>query len=387
MSNLFPARNVSPQSQEWAAAVERRINLLEGATVRTGGQVAQWAPVVGSAAALADRVDTALLLGQSAVSKTDDTITWSESRPLSPAEDGSVANPDVPTNPDATWFVYEGDRSNVKEVWRWRPPTLTDGDFYGEWVQQKWGTATLGEGAVDLANLSASLQGDLGAVAGLEGRLQAAEQSYAAFKADVEQTVSDLQSQVAGATGKVIVSPLEPQGADRAAGNLWVNTANGGSAPYAYNADTDQWFPVSDPKAVEAAAAAAQAVQRAQAALDRVQAAEDMAAAARLAATRAQETADGKNQVFYTAEKPSLSGRVQGDLWFDTDDAHKAYVYDASAQDFVALEIAAAADVRRVADAFRTVEADVMHAPYPPDGGVPGRSLWLSPDGKLFRKK
>ena len=88
MSNLFPARNVSPQSQEWAA-------------------------VVGSAAALADRVDTALLLGQSAVSKTDDTVTWSESRPLSPAEDGSVANPDVPTNPDATWFVYEGVRSTV----------------------------------------------------------------------------------------------------------------------------------------------------------------------------------------------------------------------------------------------------------------------------------
>lgn len=385
--SIFPARNLSPESQAWAAMVEKRLLAVESGVQSTAQRTTEWAPAIGSIASLREEVSDAQLLGMAASNKTDDTVTWSESRPLSPKDDGSVENPDIPANPDSTWFVYEGSKENVKEVWRWVPPTFEDGDIQGEWVQQKWGTDTLGEGAVDLRNLSASLQGDLGAVAGLEDRLRASEEAYRQFKTQVEQSVSDLQDLVAGATGKVIVSPTEPQGADRAAGNLWVNTANGGSAPYAYDAVQDQWFPVNDPKAVEAAAAAAAASKKAQEALAKAQAQEDLVAAATLAATNAQNTANEKNSIFYTPEKPTLSGRKAGDLWFDTDDKYEMYSYDPVVQDFVKVTPVVDVDAKEIADKFKKTYGAVISSPYPPDEGVVGTSMWRAPDGKIFVKQ
>lgn len=385
--NIFPARNLSPESQAWAAMVEKRLLSVESGVHSTSQKTTAWAPAIGEIASLRNEVSDAVALGMAASSKTDDTVTWSESRPLSPKDDGSVENPDIPSNPDSTWFVYEGSKENVKEVWRWVPPTFEDGDVQGEWAQQKWGTDTLGEGAVDLKNLSASLQGDLGAVAGLEGRLQASEQAYQAFKTEVNQSLQDLQGLVSGATGKVIVSPTEPQGADRAAGNLWINTANGGSSPYAYDEVAGQWFPVTDPKAVEAAAAAVAATQKAQEALDRVQAQEDLVTAATLAATNAQKTADGKNSIFYTAEKPTLADRKAGDLWFDTDDGYEMYSYDPVAQDFIKVTPVADVDIKEIADKFKASYGAIIASPYPPDDGVVGTSMWRAPDGKIFVKQ
>ena len=45
-------------------------------------------------------------------------------------------------------------------------------------------------------------------------------------------------------------------------------------------------------------------------------------------ATTAKQTADGKNVVFYQASQPSTTGRVKGDLWFDTDDGYKMYCFN-----------------------------------------------------------
>lgn len=45
-------------------------------------------------------------------------------------------------------------------------------------------------------------------------------------------------------------------------------------------------------------------------------------------ATTAKQTADGKNVVFYQASQPSTSGRIKGDLWFDTDDGNKMYCFN-----------------------------------------------------------
>lgn len=51
------------------------------------------------------------------------------------------------------------------------------------------------------------------------------------------------------------------------------------------------------------------------------------AAAAAAAASAAQTTANGKNTVFYQTTAP-VSGMVADDLWYDTDDNYKLYVYN-----------------------------------------------------------
>lgn len=54
-------------------------------------------------------------------------------------------------------------------------------------------------------------------------------------------------------------------------------------------------------------------------------------ATAQAAAVAAQTTADGKNKIFYQTAAPSTSGRLTGDLWFDTDDGYKPYVFNGTA--------------------------------------------------------
>jgi phage minor structural protein len=50
-------------------------------------------------------------------------------------------------------------------------------------------------------------------------------------------------------------------------------------------------------------------------------------------AQNAQQTADGKNTVFYQSTKPSLMGRKEGDLWFKSDEGYKPFRFNGS--DFV----------------------------------------------------
>lgn len=49
------------------------------------------------------------------------------------------------------------------------------------------------------------------------------------------------------------------------------------------------------------------------------------------AASNAQDTADGKNTVFYQISKPSTSNRKINDIWFDTDDGNAMYYWSGSA--------------------------------------------------------
>jgi hypothetical protein len=60
-------------------------------------------------------------------------------------------------------------------------------------------------------------------------------------------------------------------------------------------------------------------------------------AAAASAATAAQTTADGKNSVYRQDAQPTGGTYVSGDLWFDTDDNNKIYRYSGSA--WVALQL------------------------------------------------
>ena len=48
---------------------------------------------------------------------------------------------------------------------------------------------------------------------------------------------------------------------------------------------------------------------------------------AAIEANTAYETADGKNSVFYSSSPPTVTGRKDGDLWFDTDDHNKLYTF------------------------------------------------------------
>lgn len=48
---------------------------------------------------------------------------------------------------------------------------------------------------------------------------------------------------------------------------------------------------------------------------------------AAMEANTAYETANGKNSVFYSTSPPSVTGRKDGDLWFDTDDHNKLYTF------------------------------------------------------------
>ena len=120
-----------------------------------------------------------------------------------------------------------------------------------------------------------------------------------------------------------------------------MSTAGGKTALYVFDGDQNAWVAVEGEEAAQAAAAAAEAQHKALEALTKAQAVEDLATAAKLAAERAQKSADGKNTIFYQSIKPTLNGRVEGDLWYDTDDNYKMYRYSAFADDFIEAGVAA----------------------------------------------
>lgn len=391
-ASIFPASNLSPQAQEWRAAVERRVSLLEergaSSAAETRRVMGRFGAAIGSIDGMESRVEDLAALSQAANAMADDAVSWHEAPPVSPGP--GVENPDVPVNQNATWYVCElspgggVDRDRVKEVWRWSPPGVDD-DADGKWVQQRWGTDTLGEGAVDYKHLAAAAKGDLEAAKALKGRVDTLAASYEETKSDLEKAKKDLANVVAGAKD-VIISDTEPTGADRKPGNLWVSTAGGVTKLYVFDGDQNAWVAVKGDDAAAAAQAAAEAQKKAKEALDKAQAVEDMATAAKLAAERAQKSADGKNRVFYQPDKPSLNGRNDGDLWFDTDDGYKMYVYNAAAQDFVNCTPKASVDVSKVMETFTEQSSNILPGNYPPDGGTINKSVWVAPDGRVFKK-
>lgn len=346
-ASVFPASNLAPQAQEWRAAVERRVSILEERdTSRDARRImSRWGATLGAASTLDEKLDDLATLAGAASAKSDDALSWHEVPPVSPGP--GVDNPDIPVNPNATWYVCElspggvgVDKDRVKEVWQWNAPGTESGGQMGKWVQQRWGTDTLGEGAVDYKNLAAAARGDLEAAKALKGRVDTLSASYEQTKADLEQAKKDVAKAVAGAKD-VIISDTEPTGADRKPGNLWVSTAGGTTKLYVFDGDKNAWVLVEGDDAAQAAAAAAEAQKKAKEALDKAQAVEDIATAAKLAAQRAQASADGKNTIFYQANKPTLNGRTEGDLWYDTDDGYKMYRYYAQVDDFVVASIGA----------------------------------------------
>lgn len=347
-ASIFPASNLSPQAQEWRAAVERRVSLLEergtSSAAETRRVMGRFGAAIGSIDGMENRMEDLAALSQAANAMADDAVSWHEAPPVSPGP--GVENPDVPVNQNATWYVCElspggdVDRDRVKEVWRWSPPGVDD-DADGKWVQQRWGTDTLGEGAVDYKHLAAAAKGDLEAAKALKGRFDTLSASYEQTKADLEQAKTDLKKFSANAKD-VIISDTEPTGADRKPGNLWVSTAGGTTKLYVFDGTANAWVAVKGDDAAAAAAAAAEAQKKAKEALDKAQAVEDMATAAKLAAERAQKSADGKNTIFYQANKPSLNGRNDGDLWYDTDDNYRMYRFRAGVEDFIEAGVSAA---------------------------------------------
>ena len=420
----FPASNLPASQQAWRVKVEKRLQAVGDVAASSQSEAARavgrWSAYTGQIDTLSSRVDSAQSQAQSVAEVAYDSVTWSLDRPVSPADDGSVAGADVPRNPDATWFVYEDKRladgrteRQVKETWRWVPPTYLDGDTSGEWVQQRFGTATLGSEAIDLSNLNKALSDNISEAAGAVDELKQSAQQALEAAQSAEQAAKEAKkaandaAQGAGADGHTIVSPTEPQGADRKPGNLWINTANGKAEPYMFDAASDTWKPIDTQAARDAAQKALEADQKAQRALDAANSASDKALAAELAAQRAQQAANGKNRIFYTKDKPTLDGRVAGDMWFDTDDNYKAHIYDPAAQDFVVLEfgVDTSALEARVGEVEQKVEKAQQEAlksleqalsatgekrlftgPFPLDEGDVG-DYWIAPDGALYRLK
>ena len=411
---ISASKNLPPAAQPWATEIENRLRAAEDAnrvTANASNRINNsFAPQLAQVSSLVDTVSNAVSTASTATEIASDANVWETRRPVSPRDDGSSVDFDLPKNAASTWYVVKPGTDEILEVWRWRPPTgevldQSTGarDLAGEWYQQKWGTDTLGEGAVDLSNLAASVSGDLTAatqaVQDLKKRADDTAAQYAEDQVTFKDALADLQA-LAGSKGRVIVSSTQPSGADNVEGNLWINTKDGGSAAYRYDGASNTWVAVESEVAIAAAAAVTKAQADAAKALSQSQDAQDKATAAELAAANAQSSANGKNSIFYTPSKPTLTGRIAGDLWFDTDDNYKSYVYDVEKQDFVNLPIAAdtselderldavesglAGQVRAVTSAITTVQSSVVHSQYPPDTGVVGKSVWVAPDGRMF---
>jgi hypothetical protein len=83
-------------------------------------------------------------------------------------------------------------------------------------------------------------------------------------------------------------------------------------------------------------------------------------AAAAAAATAAQSTADGKNKVYRQDAEPSGGTYVSGDIWFDTDDNNKIYRYSGTAWVAVQLGGNALANISANSITTGTIDASVI---------------------------
>ena len=171
MAEAFTSdRNLPKSAQPWAAEVERRLKAVEdaaGEADRSRGvlstTVASWAPIIAQVPEVQAAASTAVATAPAALSAANTANVWSPRRPLNEQDPDTLEGPDEPVNENATWYVFQDAVTNIVEVWRWRAPTyeidettgLVDGDGY--WYQQKWGTDTIGDGAVGEAQLQPSL--------------------------------------------------------------------------------------------------------------------------------------------------------------------------------------------------------------------------------------
>jgi hypothetical protein len=123
-------------------------------------------------------------------------------------------------------------------------------------------------------------------------------------------------------------------------------------------------------------------------------AAADAAAAAATAAGNAQSTANTKITVFVQASPPALTGRTVGDLWLDSDDGNKRYVWTGSWAEATDAQVTAAATLAGAANTLAgqaksaaDSKITVYRQSTAPSGGTykVNGDLWIdSDDGKLY---
>jgi len=175
---------------------------------------------------------------------------------------------------------------------------------------------------------------------------------------DALQAISDASSAQSTADGKALVTYDTTEPGSPEIGDLWVDTDDDYKT-YIYTGAT--WQALSSVDAIQALADASTAQD------DATQALSD--------ASDAQNTADGKALVTYNATAPSTP--TEGDIWIDTDDDYKTFVWSSSA--WVSISntdalsaIADAADAQSTADGKALVTyADT--APSSPEIG----DLWV----------
>ena len=339
-------------SQPWGADVERaiaemqkRIDRVDGQAGSTSNMLAQVMPTIGYTNVVSEAVDSVASNVSFVEGVSIDAVTWKTVDPVQyPGTDETPA--DIPTHPNAVWFTVD-EGGNTQKIWQWVPSNTDlevgdEGYTPGTWVNQMLDTTAISPEAITADLLAQSVSDDIetaksGAVAAQTAADNAnTAAATAQSAADSAQEAAAAAAGVAAGKGRVIFSDTMPSGADNNVNNLWINTTGGANTPNKFNGTT--WVAVTDKKAVDAAAAAAAAQSKADKAFVKAQDATDAATAAGLAANHAQTTADGKNTVFYSATKPSLTGRVDGDQWYKTDDGNKLYIYKASASDFVLMQ-------------------------------------------------
>ena len=101
-----------------------------------------------------------------------------------------------------------------------------------------------------------------------------------------------------------------------------------------------------------------------------------------------RQTADGKNKVWYQTAKPPLTSNSTGDLWFDTDDGNKMYVWSASTNDWVSAQDQAIQDALDNADeALQTADGkNTIYYSTPPTTGLRDGDTWFDgPTIKTYR--
>lgn len=162
---------------------------------------------------------------------------------------------------------------------------------------------------------------------------QDAADSVAGTAADALQAANDAQQaaqsalaaaeEASGGTTSVVISNTAPDGNTTV---LWIDTTNNANTPKRWNGTA--WLALTDKAAIDAAAAAVTAKNAADAAQATANTAVTNAQNAQTTANNALTSANGKNKVYYQAAQPGTTGNTVNDLWFDTDDGFKLYVWN-----------------------------------------------------------
>lgn len=195
------------------------------------------------------------------------------------------------------------------EEWQF---ALESEDYNGN--RAAWGQRTA---SIQMQSLAVDV--DLGPI---QAEIDQANQnaSSAQTVASAAQIAADKAAQTANSKGKTIIQSTAPAVADQLPQNLWIDTTNGANTPKRWNTTTSTWVAVTDKIAIDAAAVAATAQTRADQAYN-------SAVTAANAAGTAQTSADGKNRNWYQTSAPAGISHKDGDVWFDTDDGNKIYLW------------------------------------------------------------